>query len=209
MRSLAARVALMVLVGTSLVLGLLLGFNYFSSTSIHLREAKEDAGNLSRSAASRMELELHSVEAITETVALAVELSTLNREELLKFLERVVKKEENVFGATVAFEPFAFEPDVRKFAPYFYEAHGGTGFKQLGAGSYDYLARDWYQKCKEAQGGVWSEPYFDKGGGDIVMTTFSFPFYWRNADGTSGKFREWQQQTSPWNGSRITWRDGT
>ncbi len=189
MRSLAARVALMVLVGTSLVLGLVLGFNYFSSTRIFLREAKEDAGNLSRSAASRMELELHSVEEITRTVALAVELSALNREKLLRFVERVVKKQDQIFGTTVAFEPFAFEPNVRGFAPYFHETPQGVSFKQLGTDSYNYLAQDWYQKCKEAQEGVWSEPYFDKGGGNIVMTTFSFPFFWRNSDGTRGKFR--------------------
>jgi sigma-B regulation protein RsbU (phosphoserine phosphatase) len=35
---------------------------------------------------------------------------------------------------------------------------------------------DWYQLPKEAQQPLWSEPYFDDGGGNVVMTTYSMPF---------------------------------
>jgi signal transduction histidine kinase len=36
---------------------------------------------------------------------------------------------------------------------------------------------DWYQIPKELGHAVWSEPYYDEGGGDIIMSTYSVPFY--------------------------------
>ena len=36
---------------------------------------------------------------------------------------------------------------------------------------------DWYQIPKELNHPVWSEPYFDEGAGDAVMSTYSVPLY--------------------------------
>jgi sigma-B regulation protein RsbU (phosphoserine phosphatase) len=42
---------------------------------------------------------------------------------------------------------------------------------------YDYFKEDWYQIPKALGHPVWSEPYFDEGAGNILMTTYSVPFY--------------------------------
>ena len=44
---------------------------------------------------------------------------------------------------------------------------------------YDYTLPewDWWHLPRDASTGVWTEPYFDEGGGNIYMTTFSAPFY--------------------------------
>ena len=52
----------------------------------------------------------------------------------------------------------------------------------LGSENYDYFTMDWYRVPKERGRPLWSEPYYDKGGGNIIMTTFSVPFY-RTVDG--------------------------
>ena len=77
-----------------------------------------------------------------------------------------------VFGSTVAFEPY---PDSRfptPYAPYFYKIPGGVGYIDL-TDSYDYTLQDWYQIPRELKQSEWSEPYFDEGGGNILMSTGS------------------------------------
>lgn len=47
----------------------------------------------------------------------------------------------------------------------------------MGNTTYDYFRSDWYLIPKELKRPVWSEPYFDKGGGGILMVTYSYPFF--------------------------------
>jgi sigma-B regulation protein RsbU (phosphoserine phosphatase) len=42
---------------------------------------------------------------------------------------------------------------------------------------YEYFYWDWYQIPKELKRPVWTEPYFDEGAGQIIMATYSVPFY--------------------------------
>jgi sigma-B regulation protein RsbU (phosphoserine phosphatase) len=52
---------------------------------------------------------------------------------------------------------------------------------QLGTDTYDYHYMDWYQIPKLLNKPYWSEPYYDDGGGEEMMTTYSKPLY--DADG--------------------------
>jgi sigma-B regulation protein RsbU (phosphoserine phosphatase) len=49
--------------------------------------------------------------------------------------------------------------------------------------AYDYRPWDWYRLPKEKRAPVWTEPYFDEGAGNIIMCTFSAPFF------GNGKFK--------------------
>ena len=51
-----------------------------------------------------------------------------------------------------------------------------------GTAIYLYWYWDWYQIPQELGRPMWSEPYFDEGSGNIIMSSFSVPFY-RNAAG--------------------------
>ena len=46
---------------------------------------------------------------------------------------------------------------------------------ELGSPTYHYFHMDWYQIPKEMGITVWTEPYFDEGGGGILMTTYAAP----------------------------------
>jgi sigma-B regulation protein RsbU (phosphoserine phosphatase) len=50
----------------------------------------------------------------------------------------------------------------------------------LGSDSYRYFYLDWYQIPRELNHPEWSVPYFDEGGGNIIMATYSLPFYHDN-----------------------------
>ncbi|WP_214660556.1 PDC sensor domain-containing protein [sulfur-oxidizing endosymbiont of Gigantopelta aegis] len=45
----------------------------------------------------------------------------------------------------------------------------------------DYTAGhwQWWDKAKQAKHPIWTDPYFDKGVGDIVMATYAVPFFYK------------------------------
>jgi sigma-B regulation protein RsbU (phosphoserine phosphatase) len=95
-----------------------------------------------------------------------------------------VRKNDEIYGSTVAFEPWAYDGNTERYAPYFYKSDGEIKYSDLGTVSYKYFFQDWYQIPRELNRPVWTEPYFDEGGGNIVMSTYSVPFY-RTVEGKS------------------------
>lgn len=90
-------------------------------------------------------------------------------------VKHLLKLNPNIVGAAVAYNP-DFEPRKGEpFAPYAYRDGDTIKTRQLNTPEYDYLNKEWYKKPIEVKEGWWSEPYVDKGGGEIPMTTFSLP----------------------------------
>ena len=62
------------------------------------------------------------------------------------------------------------------FSPYWYKSSLGIKYKDLTSDtSYDINKQEWLVKPIQTNSGVWSAPYFDAGGGDIWMKTYSVP----------------------------------
>ena len=90
-------------------------------------------------------------------------------------VEHLLKLNPNIMGAAVAFNP-DYEPRKgQPFSPYAYRDSSGIHTKQLNTKEYDYLHQEWYTKPIELAKGTWSEPYIDKGGGEVMMITYSQP----------------------------------
>ena len=66
-------------------------------------------------------------------------------------------------------------------SPYIYRAADGYATLDLAAPSYNIESQEWVTAPLAANAGVWTEPYFDEGGGEIWMITRSVPV--RNAQG--------------------------
>jgi sigma-B regulation protein RsbU (phosphoserine phosphatase) len=81
-----------------------------------------------------------------------------------------------ITGAASPFEPHSFSPEKLYYAPYFYQKGRRAGVCAARQSEYDYFKWDWYPLPKEAGRPLWSEPYFDDGGGNAIMTTYSVPF---------------------------------
>ena len=77
----------------------------------------------------------------------------------------------------IAFEPYGMFHDELFYSPYSYRTKKGIALKQLGSNNYRYFFMDWYLLPKELGRPYWSEPYFDQEGGDIMLVTYSVPFY--------------------------------
>ena len=83
-----------------------------------------------------------------------------------------------IYGAAFAFAPVKKNSKLVKSAPYLYRSGGRLIEKNL-MDAYDYTAQDWYVLPVNARKPVWSEPYYDEGGGDAWMITYSVPIYSR------------------------------
>ena len=81
----------------------------------------------------------------------------------------------NIVGSAVAYNPDFESRKGELFAPYAYRDGDTIKTRQLNTPEYDYLNQEWYKHPIEIKEGWWSEPYLDKGGGEIPMTTFSLP----------------------------------
>ena len=77
---------------------------------------------------------------------------------------------------TVAFRPNYYKEHGYFFAPYSYQNERGEMCKrQLGTAENDYFTQEWYSEPMKSGVASWCEPYFDEGGGKILMSTYSVP----------------------------------
>ena len=60
-------------------------------------------------------------------------------------------------------------------SPYSYRINGGVLTKELVVPSYNIDTQVWLRKAVDLKQPYWTEPYFDAGGGDIWMQTYSVP----------------------------------
>ncbi|MFN3307901.1 MAG: GAF domain-containing protein [Anaerolineales bacterium] len=118
------------------------------------------------------------------TRSVAVDLAAMagsvdfDQDALLNLIQSTLANNEQVYGSTIAYEPYRFEPDLYYWAPYYSrEPDGKLRFTQLGNPEYNYFEWDWYTLPKRQLEPVLSPAYFDEGGGEIWMVTWSVPFF--------------------------------
>ena len=96
---------------------------------------------------------------------------------LYRVPERVVMDNPVVVGSTLAVVPGHRQDKPVLVAPYAVRnlVSGKIQILSLATEEYDYPSQEWYLMGLEDGDGYWSEPYFDVGGGEQYMTTFSMP----------------------------------
>ena len=87
---------------------------------------------------------------------------------------RVVENNPAIIGSTLALVP-DYDPARPLYAPYVVQQGDTLAFKTLATAEYNYPVREWFTKPLESGESYWSEPYWDEGGGEILMTTYSLP----------------------------------
>ena len=62
-------------------------------------------------------------------------------------------------------------------SPYWYRHNGSLSYSDLMDTSYHINTQAWLRKPIDTGSAIWSDPYFDTGGGNIMMKTRSVPVY--------------------------------
>ena len=151
-------------------------YYYFTRNTIS-ETTRENAILLANNTVNRIEQVLGPAEQIPSIVAKMLESAFLSRDSLIPFLKSILSNNKNIYASAIAYEPDYFPDQGKFFAPYVFRKGDSICSTLLGNANYEYAYMDWYQIPKMTNAPYWSEPYFDEGGGNIIMTTYSVPFY--------------------------------
>ena len=168
----APRIALLVLLGAGGVLAAVVFFSEQATDRILLGELERRSRTLAEATAARIWAVERGVEQTAKGLALALARPGLSRQETERILESAVASDPEVFGAAYARDASA--PGGRA-APYVFRTPEGTAKKDLAEGNYEFEKSDWWLVPREKNAPGWTEPYFDRGGGDILMATYAVP----------------------------------
>ena len=157
-------------------------YNYKYTRNVLLKNVEENAKNLTTAAVFQIERILDNAEKIPEGLAMVLEHSNYGEAEMKNFLTTAVTGNRDIFGACISFEPNQFDKNSYYYMLYCKRNKDAVELMRLGGDSYQYFYLDWYQIPKYKSEPFWTDPYFDEGAGNILMTTYSVPFY-RNVDG--------------------------
>ena len=153
-------------------------YNLHYSQEAVMAKVAENARLLTMETANKIEIVLKSVEKIPRTAAAIIGNHPCQQEELVSMLDKIIKENSEIFRIAIAFEPLAFDPKVYFYAPYACRESQEIKISFLGGDSnQNYFDCDWYQNPKGRDHSFWSGPYRDKRGSNLLLYTFSTPFY--------------------------------
>ncbi len=128
----------------------------------------------------RVENILNSVSSAVDNVVVDV-ITELNRKEprserLFEITRRLVEENEIISGSIISLPEYSLD-GKQFFAAYSSrnQQDGVITTRQVGNPDYDYTTMDWYSIPKSTGKPYWTDPYFDKGAGEIAMCTYSRP----------------------------------
>ena len=176
-RGLTFKLIISIFSSVAIIFTLIFLDNYHISKKMVEKNINLNAELIAKNIVYKAEKILGSVQEVPDNFAKIIEDSNYSEAEINRILRLEVENNSEIYGASIAYEPFYFNSTKRYYAPYYYRNKKEIEFKYLGNEQYDYFTMDWYKTPKELNRPLWSEPYYDKGGGNIIMSTYSVPLY--------------------------------
>lgn len=161
-------VAMITLEGTSLV-------QYFFSRDMMQEEATLRAQSRINTTNIQITNVMDQVETALDNNIWSVHTIMAKPDSLWSLTQRIVRNNDFIYGSAIAFVENYFPERGYWFSPYSFRNGTQIDSVQLGNEEYDYLKKEWFVKPLESGEEYWSEPYFDTGGGEKLMTTFCAP----------------------------------
>ena len=176
--SISGRLTLRVLIVSAIIFTLTFGIFVRMAANRVRQEATKHAHSELTNTIHQIDAILKKVETAVENTVWLVPYRLSSPEFMYALTERLLQNNDFIYGSAVAFEPDYYASQGHYFSPYSYrDENGEIKSKQLGSDTYDYHYMDWYQIPKLLNEAYWSEPYYDDGGGEMMMTTYSRPLY--------------------------------
>jgi len=176
-RGLAFKMIMYVFVSIMIIFILIFHYTLKITRDIVVKNLKSNAEYLTTSTVSKIEKVLSSIQRVPDNFARIIVENDFNEAEMNHLLRLMVENNKDITGACLAFEPFYKNQSEQFYSFYYYRKDNKIKFLNLGNDQYVYFYMDWYQIPKELGKALWSEPYFDTGGANMVLTTYSIPLY--------------------------------
>ena len=181
-RSFSARLSFFIFLVSTFVFILTFWVYYGSARAEVEEEASKRAQSTVSNAILKIENVLDLVEVAVENMSWIISKHVEESDYMFSATRRLLENNPFIFGSSIAFEPSFYPEKGVMYAPYSYREGDSIKSKQLGTEHYDYHYYDWYQIPKLLNKPYWSEPYYDEGGGEMMMTTYSYPLYDKNGN---------------------------
>lgn len=183
-QSFASRLSLKLLVSTVLIYLAAIAVLAVASYNIVSDDVKEDIMGELQKSNLRLEQTLDEVECASRSLIWLIGEHKDDPEYMYKISMNLVEISDDIVGSTIAFIPDYYPEKGTWWAPYSYkdEATGQIISFQMGGEDYKYHDMEWFTAPMLSKQSCWSPPYYDDGGGQQVMTTYSIPIFDENGD---------------------------
>ncbi|MFC2118275.1 SpoIIE family protein phosphatase [Bacteroidota bacterium] len=181
-QSFAFRISMFILLFVSALIAAIFLYYYLFTKSIITESARSNANSIATNAVNKIEKVLIPVEKTIKGLALYIEEASPDEEKFKKYLSAMLLENPDIFGSAIAFEPYSFDKNSLYFSRYLFKENNAYSYSSLDGDEYKYFIQDWYLIPKMLDRPYWTEPYYDEGGGDILMSTYSVPIY-KNING--------------------------
>jgi sigma-B regulation protein RsbU (phosphoserine phosphatase) len=176
-QSLATRLSLWIIsLGTVIFIAVLIS-NYFLSRILLQNYVSDLAKTTTSSTVRKIETIFNTVSSSADSLAAVVSTTDLTAEQIQQTIKAFVNTNASIYGMTIALDPHTLIESLGEFSPYYYRNGNDIAYSDLAANNYQYWTWPWYVEPKKRNAPVWSEPYLDDGGGNVLMTTYSTPIY--------------------------------
>ena len=156
-------------------------FSYTTSRDLLLEKIKDNAQSTLEANVLKLNGILMNVEELAADMAVAVEtLSPLNIDSVKLLIQNYLISRTEVYGSAIVFVPGSYSSETELVGPYYHRVKNSLTYTDLADPSYNYVNWDWYKIPYQTSKPFWTPPYRDTGGGNTVMTTYSFPFFRNN-----------------------------
>lgn len=176
-RSFATRLSVYVLSFILIVFAVIMGLFYKYSHEKVTNFAIERTHGLLSNITTEITSQLRSVETTINQSVWVLEKNINQPDSLHNVITSIIKNNPLIVGSGIAFVPDYYKEKGKYFMPYVSFRNNKIAYQVLGSQNYDYPCMDWYLIPKMLKQDHWSEPYYDDGGGNIIMSTYSKPLY--------------------------------
>ncbi len=176
-KSLSFKIIIRILFFTILLGAAIFSTYYYYTRSEIERSTRENAVFLADNTIKMIEEIIKPAEMIPNNLSWMLETGAIPKDSIMPFLAKLVKNNPIIYASAIAFEPGMFAPNVAAYAPYAYRNGEKIETINLWSPDYNYFIMDWYQIPAMLKESYWTEPYYDEGGADALLSTYSVPFY--------------------------------
>lgn len=180
------RTKLLLIVGLPLILVYIASvvFEYNAQRNAALDNTKSSLIEIAAMYASVMDAKFLTVSRTADTLAVSsASLDLKTPQNIFDLINANLEATPSAYGITFAYEPYAYSPVLEYVAPYMGKTESGGYVKKFidPKDNYDYKRYDWYLIPHITKKPVWTDPYYDRGVGNILVCSYSAPMFDKGA----------------------------
>jgi len=144
-----------------------------STRSLMVDEAERTVKSVVKATVGRIDRLMEGVESAAANSTWIVGEHLDDPDYMYRITSELVENNTFIVGSAVAFEKNFFPSKGERFSPY--SCEGSNGVVRSFPLPYDYHVQEWYLEAASQGSPRWCEPYYDEGGGETLMSTYSVP----------------------------------